>query len=170
MPRNNLFPESLNDHLLSNHDGLVGSTRTSFYAIALRDYARGKRDERTVEEIGEIKRLLQIIRPRNILRVKKNVVGCINGHEIARRVCHIRPQGNYSSRILRGHAYTEDDVEKIVAYGQRHRISLATVSKILKGENVSTQALKNTQKFLNDLHDVFWSMVLAERYRASDDD
>ncbi|KKR23856.1 MAG: hypothetical protein UT53_C0005G0002 [Candidatus Yanofskybacteria bacterium GW2011_GWD2_39_48] len=163
MSNERTFPESLNNHVLGSQDGLAGSIAINTYSLAIRDYMRGERDAGLMEKLSEAQRFLRIILPRDVLKARKNVLGRINGHKIAIRACHIR---DYGHRSKWAYLYTESDLEKLKEYDRRCKASLAVVSKILRGRTaVSSLEVEATQSLFNDLHDVFWSMHLAERHR-----
>ena len=159
------FPESLNSHILRNQDGIIGSTKISFYMIALRDCLKGKRTKSVMEQVGEAKRFLDIIKLRSILKDRRNTTGCLNANSLANSVCRIHDSLSRHPLIR-----TNEELRRVEVYKRRVAIDSATLAKIIRGDVVTLRQVESVKKLLNDLHDVFWSMVMVERYRAGDDD
>jgi hypothetical protein len=115
-----------------------------------------------MEGVEEAKRFLDIIMPRSIVRISRNTTGCLNAYKLAKEVCRI------CDRFP--HFYTEEESRRLRAYKRRVTVGSTILTKIIRDEDVSLLQVESVKKLLNDLHGVFWSMCLAEKYRAGDDE
>ena len=158
MPESRSFPESLNREFLEDLDGLVGSMVMIKFSLAL---SRDLRDSGDFEkELRRARKFLIIITPRDVFHVE-NIIGALNGHEIARRVSRLFGPGLSS---------VEDEAERLKAYRLRHKACLATVNKAIRGASVSPQEVEEAEKFFDDVREIFDGIHLLQAQRAAEDE